>query len=261
MSISGFIKISSDFGKAFSPPSWSHIFGTDDFGQDIFLRTIVAISKYFIPGLLAICISIFLGIILGVGSSSIWSGVLGRLCIFLSSSFIDVIESFPKYITILLVITFMDPPEFHHIMIVLGILNSAKLARLVKVKIESLKENYFIEASEALGLGKLDIVLRHILFYNCSSIFIIQASLQMVEVIMIEIGVSYLASISPWGYRIIGENSFGDILVFAKDNFYKAWWFTFFPVMMVIINIFIFYGLADSVNKRVKLCKNIGFEE
>ncbi|MEW6605847.1 MAG: ABC transporter permease subunit [bacterium] len=248
-------------GKELSPPTWEHIFGTDDSGEDIFLRTIVAIRRYFFPGLLAVGIVTLLGgIILGVGSSSIWSEVfIGKVGISLTSSIMDVLESFPKYITILLIITFLDPPQFRDIVIVLGVLNSAKLGRLVKLKIESLQKNYFIEANEALGLGKFDIVFRHILFYNCLPIFIIQASLQMAEVIMIEIGVNYLASTSPWGYYPFGKNYFGAILVDARDKF-EAWWFTFFPVIMVVTNILVFYGLADSINRRIKLHQHVGLE-
>lgn len=235
-------------------PSLSHLFGTDPDGRDIFLRTIIGTKAYFLPGLLACSISLILGILLGILGSSIWEGVVGKGVIFLSNCLLDIIESFPKYILILLMITIIKEPNFYHIMIILGIINSPKLGKVIRGKIESLKKRHFIEAAEALGLGKLNLVFRHILYYNCLSIFIIHASLQMAEVILLEIGLSYLGTISNWGLGVTIKEpmpSFGNILVIGKDRFFVAgWWIVVFPLMVVVLNILTFYWLSDELNEK-----------
>lgn len=235
-------------------PSISHLFGTDPDGRDIFLRTIIGIKAYFLPGLVACAISLLLGMLLGVLGSSIWQGVFGKTIIFISNCLLDIIESFPKYILILLMITIIKEPNFYHIMIILGIVNSPKLGRIVKGKIESLNKRHFIEAGEALGLSKTKLVLQHILYCNCLPIFIIHASLQMAEVILLEIGLSYLGSISNWGLGVtIPEPmpSWGNILVIGKDRFFEAgWWIVVFPLVVVVLNILTFYWLSDELNKK-----------
>ncbi|MFH1861050.1 MAG: hypothetical protein ABH870_08615 [bacterium] len=93
------------------PPCWRHLFGTDPDGRDLFIRVIIGIKAYFFPGVMSVCISTLLGTILGIFASSICPGIWGRIINFFTRCTLDAIESFPKYIVLLLLITlFLSQP-------------------------------------------------------------------------------------------------------------------------------------------------------
>ena len=242
------------------PPCWRHLFGTDPDGRDMFIRVIIGIKAYFFPGVMSVCISTLLGTILGIFASSIHPGIWGRVINFFTRCTLDAIESFPKYIVLLLLITIIPEPTFYHLMLALGVLNSSKLGKMVMNKIESLRKRHFIEAAEALGLKRMDIIFRHILFYNCFPIFIIQASLQMAEVILLEIGLNYLGFISKWGLcPTIPEPfpSWGNILIIWMNHI-ESWWMALCPLLIITLNILILYSIGDRIIKNLDIKHNEG---
>ncbi len=228
-------------------------FLTDIDGRNLPLRIIIGVKAYFLPGILAICIAALMGTALGIAAGGIWTGISGRVLNFFARTIMDVLESFPKYLIILLMITIIPHPNFYQMIVVLGIINSAKLGKMIMEKIISLKKREFIEAAEALGIKKHDIILRHILFYNCSPLYFVQASVIMAEVILIEIGLSYIGSVSNWGLGVTIREpnpSWGNILVMAANHFSNAWWMSVIPLLAVVGNILFFYWVSDQINKR-----------
>jgi ABC-type dipeptide/oligopeptide/nickel transport system permease subunit len=237
--------------RQLQPPSFFHPFGTDPDGRDLFLRVIIGVKAYFLPGVVAVGIAITFGVILGIVGSGVWKRIPWRILAFFAQSFMDLLESFPKYILILLAITILPNPTFYHVMLILGLLNSPKVGKLVMERIRFLERREFIEAAEALGLKKLKII-QQILFYNCTSILLVQASLQMAEVIMIEIGLSYLGSVSDWGLGVTIQEpmpSWGNILVIAKNHFTDGWWLTLFPLMIAMLNIITLSIFTNNIIK------------
>jgi ABC-type dipeptide/oligopeptide/nickel transport system permease subunit len=168
--------------------------------------------------------------------------------------------------------------KFYYIVAILGVLNSAKIGKLALEKINTLKSREFIEAAEALGLNRWEIIGRHILWSNCLPPFIIQASLQMAEVILIEVGLCYLGVISKWGIGVTPSPSWGNILVdgskyLVGEGWSEGWrmvvfpflvvkylvvggwpkglWMVVFPLFVIVSAILIFYFFADEINKSL----------
>lgn len=238
-----------------------HLFGTDESGRDIFLRTMISTKVFFVPGLIAISISLLFGTVLGIASGGLWKGKLAAGMEFLSKCLLDALESFPKYVTLLLVVLVIPRPTFYEIAVALGVLNISRMGKLILGQIRSLKEREFIQASEALGISKLTLILRHILLHNCVGLFIIQASSMMAEVILIEIALNYFGRISGWGLGITVEPpmpSWGSMLEAGSNHFGDGWWWmTVFPLLAVIGSIGIFYVLGDSANKVFGVHKSV----
>lgn len=229
-----------------------HLFGTDDAGRDIFIRTIVSTKVIFIPGIVAILISVGLGTTLAVASGGIWRGRVADIVKFGGHSFLDVLEAFPKYVSLLLIVAIIPRADFYDIAIALGIFSASRMGKLILTQIEALKERDFVRSSEALGISKLDLVLRHILFYNCRGLYIIQAASMMAEVILVEIALSYFGSISESGMGVTVDPpmpSWGTLLVHGSNHMREHLYICFFPTVMVVLSIWIFYMLADSANK------------
>lgn len=231
----------------------THVFGTDEAGRDIFLRTLISTKVFFVPAVLAILISSVLGTVGGIAGGRIWSGKMAEWVGFVSTGILDTLESFPKYVTLLLLITIIPKPDFYDLAIILGVLNASRMGKLIVGQIEFLKERAFVQASEALGISKLDLVLRHILFYNCLGLYIILASTLIAEVVLIEVAITYLGKVEGeiGGLGITVEPpmpSWGSMLETGSNHF-DAWWMTVFPLGAVVFTVLVFYTLGDSANR------------
>ena len=240
--------------KIFSP----HYFGTDKDGRDVFFRTIIGIRNYPIPCLIAVVISILLGTALGISSTNIQETTIVNTIQRLSQGLIDALESMPKYITILIAIFLFENPGFHHIAIILGILNAPNLGKRISTKIKSLKDRDFIESAYGLGLSPFTVIRRHILRYNCMPLFITQACVQLAEVIFVEVALAYIGDISarlglnfPRGVTVgYTEPSWGNMLIDGRSDFRK-WWISLCPLIAIVITVSMCYFLSASLNRMV----------
>lgn len=222
-----------------TPPGTSgHILGTDYMGRDILTRLILGIRAYFLPGLLAIAVSLCLGTLFGV-VSGYRRGRLESVTTYL----MNLIDSFPRLVLILLAVAAFSL-NIYYIMLVVGITNVPAVAMLIKDKIQYLREKNFIEAAIALGLGSRTIILKHILWYNCRSVLIIQATLGMAEAILMETSLSYLGfgvqePVPSWGNMVQSGANY-----FMQGKF----WPSTAPALAILLTILGFHLLGDGLN-------------
>jgi peptide/nickel transport system permease protein len=220
------------------PGTPGHILGTDFMGRDMLSRLVVGIQAYFLPGLLAMVIALFFGSLLGV-----LSGYRGGWFDTIITYFMNLVDSFPRLVLILLVIAAFEP-DIYYIMLVVGLTNVPVVASLIKVKIQFLKQKNFIEADTALGLPTRTIILKHILWHNCRSILIIQATLGMAEAILMETSLSYLGfgvqePTPSWGNMVQAGANY-----FLQGNF----WPSTAPALAILFTILGFHLLGDGLN-------------
>ncbi len=220
------------------PGTAGHLLGTDFMGRDMLSRLIVGIQAYFLPGLLAITISLLFGTLLGV-----LAGYQGGKSDTIITYFTNLVDSFPRLVLILLVIAAFKPDIFV-IMIVVGITNVPVVASLIKGKIQFLKQKNFIEADTALGLPTRTIILKHILWHNCRSLLIIQATLGMGEAILMETSLSYL------GFGVQEPTpSWGNMVQSGANYFMKGqFWPSTAPALAILFTILGFHLLGDGLN-------------
>ena len=221
-----------------SPGSAGHLLGTDFLGRDILSRLIVGIQAYFLPGLLAIAISLSLGIALGVAA-----GYRGGPAEALITYFNDLVESFPRLVLILLVIAAFKP-DIYYIMVVVGVTGAPMIASRIAGKIGFLREKTFIEAASVLGLPTHVIILKHILWHNCRTLLIIQATLGMGEAILIETSLSYL------GFGVQEPTpSWGNMVQAGANYFLQGrFWPSTAPALAILFTILGFQLLGDGLN-------------
>ena len=220
------------------PLSEGYLLGTDFMGRDILTRLIMGIQAYFLPGLLAISISLSVGIVLGV-----LSGYRGGRAETIITYFTNLVDSFPRLILILLVVAAFKP-DIYYIMVVMGISGVPTVATAIANKIRFLAQKNFIEAAIALGLPTRVIILKHILWYNCRSLLIIQATLGMGEAILLETSLSYLGfgvqePVASWGNMVQSGANY-----FLQGNF----WPSTAPALAILFTILGFNLLGDGLN-------------
>lgn len=219
-------------------PDYKHILGTDFMGRDVLSRIIVGSQAYFTPGILSIAIALSFGILAGL-----ISGYNGGTIDSIISYILDLIDSIPKMVIILLAIAFFRP-GIYLIMLIVGVTNIPTVASLIKSKVIFLKKRNFIEAAKALGLKTRHIVFKHILWHNCKTVVIIQATLGMGEAILIETSLSYL------GFGVQEPvPSWGNMVAAGKDYFFRGdFYLSTAPAMAILISILGFYLLGDGLN-------------
>ncbi len=220
------------------PGTAGHLLGTDFMGRDMLSRLIVGIQAYFLPGLLAIFIALFFGTVLGVAA-----GYQGGKFDTGITYFTNLVDSFPRLVLILLVIAAFKP-DIYYIMGVVGFTSVPVVTSLIKGKIQFLRQKNFIEADVALGLSATTIILKHILWHNCRSLLIIQATLGMAEAILMETSLSYL------GFGVQEPTpSWGNMVQSGANYFMQGkFWPSTAPALAILFTILGFHLLGDGLN-------------
>jgi peptide/nickel transport system permease protein len=221
-----------------APGTTGHPLGTDFMGRDILSRLIVGIQAYFLPGLLAVCVALLLGTLFGV-----LAGYRGEKFDTAITYITNLVDSFPRLVLILLVIAAFKP-DIYYIMLVVGLTNVPVVTSLVKGKILFLKQKNFIEADIAMGLPTRTIILQHILWHNCRSLLIIQATLGMAEAILMETSLSYL------GFGVQEPTPSWGNMVQAGANYFMQgqFWPSTAPALAILFTILGFHLLGDGLN-------------
>ena len=221
-----------------APFTSGHLLGTDFLGRDLQSRLIIGIQAYFLPGLLAIAISVVGGSVLGV-----LAGYRGGWFATVIGYFANLLDSFPRLVLILLVIAAFKP-DIYAVMVVVGITGMPATANLIAGKISFLRQKSFIEAAHALGLPARTVILKHILWLNCRALLVIQATLGMAEAIIVETSLSYLGfgvqePTPSWGNMVQAGANY-----FLQGNF----WPSTAPALLILATILGFQLLGDGLN-------------
>jgi peptide/nickel transport system permease protein len=210
--------------QRFAAPSLDHWFGTDNLGRDVFSRVVHGARISMGVGFAVAVIASFLGLMVGIYSS--YYKWLDHLLMRLS----DGIMAFPGLLLALALMAALGG-RASNVVIAVSIVATPYVARVVRSEALALKEQAFVEASQALGASDARIIWRHIAPNTLSSL-IVQATFIFAEAIIVEAALSFLgAGIPP------PAPSWGNILSDGKTYIYKAWWMTFFPGMTITLAI------------------------
>ncbi|MEQ7798665.1 ABC transporter permease [Pedobacter sp. ASV1-7] len=174
--------------------------GTDTYGRDLLSRLVLGIRVSLSVGLMAVLISLFIGVSLGAMAGYFGGKTDGAI-----SWFMNVIWSLPSLLLVI-AISFALGKGFWQIFIAVGLSTWVDVSRLVRGQVMSLKEVEFVEAAKALGFSTPRIIIRHIL-PNMAGPILVVASANFAAAILLETGLSFLGfgaqpPMPSWGTMI-----------------------------------------------------------
>jgi peptide/nickel transport system permease protein len=167
------------------PPSAEHILGGDRSGRDVLARLLHGARTSLIVGFGAVAVYVLVGTVLGA-----LSGYLGGPLDHVLMRVTDTVLSIP---ILLLVIVFVSVigPSLVSVIAVIGLLGWPGTARIVRGQFLALREAEFVTAARVLGVGDLDVVLRHML-PNIVGPLSVLATFGVANSILLEAALSFL---------------------------------------------------------------------
>ncbi|HYQ18864.1 MAG TPA: ABC transporter permease, partial [Polyangiaceae bacterium] len=160
------------------PPLGTYPFGTDELGRNVFARMLQGSFVSLSVGIVAVSISLLIGITIGGIAGFYGKRKLGPFGIdSLLMRFTDVVLCFPTFFLILTVVALL-PPSIYNIMAVIGMTSWMGTARFVRAEFLSLRERDFVLAAQALGLSEGRIIFRH-LVPNAMAPVLVSASIDV----------------------------------------------------------------------------------
>lgn len=227
--------VEPDLKNILASPSWSHPFGTDTLGRDVFSRVIYGSRISLLVGFVSVGIATLIGIMVGA-----LSGYSGGIVDELIMRFVDLMMCFPTFFLILAVIALLEP-SIWNIMIVIGLTNWMGIARLVRAEIMSIKNKEYVLAAKAMGFPNRRIIFGHVLPNSLSPVYVV-ATLGIGGAILTESALSFLGiGVQP------PTPSWGNILTQAKDNIEVAWWLSLYPGLAIFLTVMGYNLLGEGL--------------
>lgn len=234
--------VAFDYNALLKPPGPDHLFGTDNFGRDVFSRVVWGTRVDLEIALGATLIPVLLGTAIGavVGYYGGWLDLIfGRI--------VDVVVAFPFLVLVIAIIAVLGP-GLVNMYIAISAVGWVSYARLVRSEVLIQKQMEYAAAGRVLGFRARRIIFRHIVPNTLTAVVVFWMT-DMALVILLGSSLGYLGlgaqpPTAEWG-----------VLVAEGKNFMTtAWWIATFPGLAIIllgIGFSLFGdGLADFIRSR-----------
>ncbi len=223
------------------PPSWRHLFGTDDLGRDIFSRALYGARISLSVGFVAVIIAVLVGTLFGA-VSGYYVGIIDSIVM----RFVDVMLAFPS-IFLILAIQAMLTPNIYNVMIVIGLTSWMGVSRLVRGEFLRIRELQYVEAARAIGCSDFRIIFRHIL-PNASGPIIVAATLGMAGAVLTESALSFLGmGVQP------PMPSWGNMLMDSQAYMFDAPWMAVIPGVLILLTVLSLYFVGEGLREKLNV--------
>ncbi len=243
-SIAPYDPIAMDISARLQPPSWAHVFGTDDFGRDVFSRVIVATKVSLKVGVISVGISLTLGTFLGA-ISGYYGGWIDEIIM----RIMDILFAFPAILLAIAILAALGP-GVENAMIAIGIVYTPIFARITRGSVITVREDVYVDAARNLGASDARIIFFHIL-PNVIAPIIVETTLSLAFAILSEAALSFLGlGTQP------PDPSWGRMLSESRGFIQDAPWLGIFPGLVIMLTVmgfnFLGDGLRDALDPQMR---------
>ncbi|MGF7158819.1 peptide/nickel transport system permease protein [Rhodoligotrophos appendicifer] len=235
--LSAYAPEAMDYTAILQPPSWAHLFGTDELGRDIFSRSLYGARLSLAVGVGAVLLAASIGIPLGL--------IAGYKGGWLDAVFMRILDSLMALPPLVLALTISAVlgSGLVNATVAIAIVSVPTFARLIRGQVLSLKHHEFVQAAESVGVRTVLIIFRHIL-PNAVNPAIVQASLAIGFAIILESSLSFIGlgaqpPASTWGSMVQVGFQYLEI----------APWYPLIPATLIFIAVLSFNLFGEGLRQ------------
>ncbi len=236
--------VKMDASQFMQAPSLEHPFGTDNYGRDMFWRTLYGSRYSLIIGIgataISICCGIFLGAIAGYFGGTVENIIMRAM---------DIFASIPGILLGMVIVCVLGT-NIQNLLLAVSVPSIPAFTRMTRASILTVRGQEYIEAARVIGMSDMRIIFTQII-PNSLSPLIVTASSRIGSCTLSAAGLSFLGFGVPqptpeWG-ALISE---------GRNYFRTAPWLCFFPGLFIIITVLAFNllgdGLRDALDPKLK---------
>ena len=228
--------LSTNSRASLATPGGSYWLGADFMGRDMFSRIVYGARISLAVAVGATLLGGVLGVLIGL-----LSGFIGGWLDLATQRLMDIMQSLPLLVMALVMAASLGP-SLENTIIAIAIPLVPSVARVVRSSTLSLREQPFVEAARAIGMGEMRIAIRHVL-PNTLAPLIVLGTAQLGSAILTEASLSFLGLGIPepypsWG-RMLSES--------AAEYVRTAPWLVIFPGVAISLTVFGTNLLGDAL--------------
>ncbi len=223
-------------------PSFDHLFGTDQFGRDVFSRVAGGVANSAMIAVLAVTLAALVGVLAGLVAGffrGLSDSVIGGIA--------NIVFAFPPLLLALALASVLDRSRIT-VAISIAVVYIPIFARVIRGPVLALREMEFVKAAASTGQRRVAVMFRHVL-PNVGPIVIVQVTLSLSWAFLTEAALSYLGFGAPPPAPSLG------LMIFeARTLVYLAPWTMIFPgavIVLVVVSLNLLGDvLRDSLDPR-----------
>ena len=226
------------YTEKFMKPSMEHLFGTDNFGRDIFSRVMLAVKNSILIAGSAILISFIIGTIVG-SVTGYYGGIIDEILMRIN----DALAAIPSILLAMVLVAVMDK-SVGTMIVALTIAFIPSFARVARSQVINLKNRDYVSSAKLSGASDFRIIVRHILS-NGRSAIVTGLTVGFNNAILAEAGLSFLGiGIQP------PAPSIGSMLSEAQGYFVAAPHYVIFPAVVMIFLVIGIVMIGEGYGKN-----------
>ncbi len=216
-------------------PSLKHPMGTDEMGRDLFARVLYGTRISLAVGLVAVAVALTFGVTLGA-IAGYFGGVLEDVIMRVT----DIFAAVPNILMGIVIVAAMGASTIN-LMLAVGVTSIPMFVRVTRAAVLTVRDQEYVEAARAVGIGEMKIIFCHVL-PNCLSPIVVQTTLRVASAIISASSLSFLGLGVP-----VPSPEWGALLSAGRQFLRTNSYLTFFPGLAILITVLALNMLGDGL--------------